>query len=760
MMIAVAAAPGSLLAQQAATVTGRVTGEGGAPVAAATVAIPSLGVSTQTGADGTYTLTVPASRVRAGQVPMTAQRVGLQTQTLAVTLTSGGTVTRNFQLGTDVLQLQEIVAIGIGQTTTRERLGTSIASVSGEALTRVQTPNIVTAIAAKAPNVEVTSSSGEPGAATYIRIRGVNTISGSGQPLFVVDGVPINNSTIGNSLAGTASANRASDINPNDVASMEILKGAAAAAIYGARAGNGVILITTKSGQAGQTRASLTSTITRDQVTQGVPLQTGFGQGAAGARSTTSPFSWGPRLAEGTPTFDHFGEMFRTGNVFDNNLSVSGGSERTTYFLSLGRLDHEGTIVGPNNFYNRTTARLKGTHQLISSLQVGGNFAYAQTDGAYIQKGSNISGLLLGALRTPPEFDNREFRSETGLHRSYRVQNPTTLASSRGYDNPFFVVNEHRNDSELGRIFGNVNALFTPLSWLSVNYTLGNDYWNDERLTGLPPSSSSYATGSMERGTYTYHEIDSNLTATATHTFSDMIGGSLTLGHNRNSRSFRQHNIFGFDFVAPDVFSLNNTVTRDPDEFRSLIHSESVFGQATADLFDQLYLTGALRYDGFSTFGESERRHLYPKASAAWEFTKALGIERGEGLLGFGKVRAAWGQAGNEPEVYQTITAFSAGGSFGDGGWGPYQNATFAGRGGLNTSTLRGQQALRPERTTEREVGLDLGLFRDMATVGITYYNALTTDAIFSTPLAPSTGFGSQVQNAATIRNEGIELNA
>jgi TonB-linked SusC/RagA family outer membrane protein len=760
LVLVIALIPTSAMAQEAMRISGRVVAEAGQPLASASVLVPALSIGTLTRADGTYLLIIPAGRVPAGgQVQVSAQLIGYRAQSATVTLMPGAAVTQSFQLTTDVLQLEGIVATGIGQVTTRERLGVSINSISSDQITRAPAPNLVQAMAGKAPNVEITSMSGEPGAASYIRIRGTNTIGGSGQPLFVIDGVPLDNSQIGQSLAGTASPNRASDINPNDVESIEILKGAAAAAIYGARAANGVVLVTTKSGQAGVTRASLTSTVTIDQVTQGVPLQRRFGQGVSGASSETHPFSWGPQLAANTPTFDHFGVMFRDGQMFENNLSLSGGSDRTKYFLSVGRMDHEGTIVGPNNWYDRTTARLRASHRLAEALTVGGNFNYVQTRGAFIQKGSNLSGLLLGSLRSPPEFDNRNYLTEGGLHRSYRVKNPTVLAASRGYDNPFFIVNEHQNDRETGRAFGNITLDYVPIPWLTLNYTIGNDYWSDEVQNALPPSSSDWAPGRIERGQYTFQQLDHNLVGTATHTLRPGIGGSLTLGANRNARSFRQLDFDGYNFVAPSVFSLNNMVTLESNEFRSEIRSESFFGQVQADLFDQLFLTAAARNDGFSTFGQNDRRHWFPKASAAWEFTRTLGFDRGQHpVLGFGKLRAAWGQAGNEPGVYQTITAFATGNFF-DGGWGPFLNpVTFNQRGGLYTSVLLGQDALRPERTTEREVGVDLSLLRDVVGFEFTYYNAITREAIFSTPLAPSTGFTSQVQNAATIRNEGIEV--
>ena len=767
-------APTAASAQEPARVTGRVTSETGAPIASASVFLPALGIGTLTKADGTYTLSIPANLFAAArEQQLSAQVLGYKSSTQAVTLAAGQTATANFQLATDVLQLETIVATGIGQTTTRERLGVSVASVSGEELTRVPTPNLVNAIAAKAPGVEIASSSGEPGASSHIRIRGVNTIEGDGQPLFVVDGVPINNqenvqpstvrSTGGTSenpvgLAGPIISNRAIDVNPNDIASVEILKGAAAAAIYGARAANGVVLITTKSGQAGDTRASLTVTASMDEVNGDYPLQRRWHQGVNGVSNDNNLRSWGAAMPAGQ-SFDHWGELFETGRILDSNLTLSGGTERTTYFLSVGWLDHDGVIVEGNDYFKRTSARLKGSHRLLDNLTITGNFAYAQTEGGYTQKGSNVSGLLLGGTRTPPSFNNcipgTCYRTADGFHRTYTNPEPAGITDTGFFDNPFFVIHENVSTSEVGRAFGNITVDYGPFEWLQLAYTLGNDYSNDERLDVHPLGNVTWNTGYLGEGRYRFQSIDHSATATATRQLSDAVGGNLTVGWNRNSRDFDRFYVEGFDLVAPTIFTLDNTTTRIPDNYKYKIRSESFFGQAQVDLANQLYLTGAVRNDGYSTFGESQKRHWYPKASAAWEFSRSLNLAGG--ALSFGKLRAAWGQAGNEPPVYGTIGGFTAA-DIADAGWTSIFRTTYAGRGGLATDDDKAQPDLKPERTTEVEVGLDASFFNDRAGLGVTFYNARTEDAILRAPLAPSTGFAQQLQNAATLRNRGWEV--
>ncbi|HEX6966962.1 MAG TPA: SusC/RagA family TonB-linked outer membrane protein [Gemmatimonadaceae bacterium] len=769
----------ALAAAQGTTIRGRVTSAAGAPLGNANVFLVGMNVGALTQGDGTYSFTVPAARVNGQRATLTARLIGFREDTASVTL-NPGTITHDFTLTANPLRLGEVVVTGEGTATTRERLGNVINTVDSTAIRRSDETNVVQALAAKAPNVEINQQSGEPGASSYIRIRGLKTITGEGQPLFVVDGTPIDNSTIvtSTSLGGTAAPNRASDIDPNDIQSVEILKGAAAAAIYGARAAEGVVLITTKHGRPGQTRFSLRSSLRFDDVNKGIPLQTTFGHGTGGVtpacdasntdtaavldcRSTGSSF--GAPLPPGTPVFDHFDELFHTGNTWDNTLSLSGGGDRTQYYFSAGRSSQRGVIVGPNDFYDRTTVRLNATQALLDNLRVGANISYVDDRGSYIQKGSNTDGLLLGGLRTPPEFNNQLFLDPTShLQRSYRFPFPSlsSATESRLYDNPFFIINQQQNTQKVGRAYGNVNVDFDPFSWLTIKETLGGDYASDQRIEALPLTSAAEPDGQVIRANFITYQIDQNLVATASHTFSPGFDGSLTVGQNLNSRSYQQNYITGITLVAPQPLNILNTINWTPNDAQSLVHGESYFGQATASLFNQLYLTAAARNDGYSTFGTSSRRHWFPKASVAWTFTNLLGGggQNRTGWLTFGKLRASYGEAGAEPGVYSTDQVYLVGANLFDAGWGPLLLENQAGNGGLVQGTQKAQPDLGPERTKEIEAGVDLGLFNNIADAGITLYNDRSEGVIFQAPLPNSTGFISQAQNAATIRNRGIEV--
>src|SRR3989441_5554903 len=771
--------PSPVAAQEPVTLSGRVLA-GGNPIGYAEVIIPSLGLGASTREDGRYAIVIPSARATPGQtLTVTARRLGYKPTTLQVTL-SAGVIEKDFALLPNPLQLGEIVVTGAGTATSTEKLGSVRNNVSADQISKSNEQNVVEALAAKAPNVFVSAQSGDPGASSFIQIRGIRTIVGNNQPLIVVDGVPIDNSAKstsdfnphdgGYSGEGTVVSNRAIDLNPNDIESMSILPGAAAGAIYGARAGQGVIMITTKSGHAGATRFSLRSSASFDDVDHFIALQRKYGQGRFGVEADTSAGgacddpgnsicrrSWGPALGSAR-TFDHSHELYETGHVIENAMTISGGTDRTTFYLSGENMDNNGMFVGNNDRFNRTTVRVKGTHRWTDQLAITANLAYADTRGHFIQRGNNVNAVQIPALRTPPEFNNLPYLDPVyQQHRSYRFQHPTagSLEADRGFDNPFFALNEQVNTSAVGRVFGNIGAEYLATSWLKIDYTLGADYANDERLEGCAISSSDVCnSGRVIEGKVVNYQIDHNLVGTAQYTVNPNVSGTITLGQNLNSQNNRNLFAVGRGLVAPTPYKLSNTVARDlPLDYEIVIHRESYFGQATIDLYQQVYFTASLRNDGFSNFGRLSRRAWFPKAGAAWTFTKVTG-ERP--WLTFGKLRLAYGEAGNEPPPYVTSgTYFSE--IFGGIAQGTGETPTQNGIGGLLTSGLKPADVLKPERSKELEAGFDLGLLRDRADAAFTYYNTNTVDLILATPLAPSTGYSAQYTNAAHFRNRGLE---
>ena len=315
---------------------GQVTDKAGMPLVGANVHILDRPLGTATDADGYFRFVVPQTLLDQ-DVSLRASFIGYRSVTARLML-KHGLNERDFVLAIDVLQSEELVVTAMGMSVAKEKLGVTIDKISPQEIANSDESNLVSALSGKVANVEVTSSSGEPGAGAYLRIRGINSITGGTQPLFIVDGSPINNQSIFGAnrsldlaVDGVTQQNRASDINPEDIESIEILKGAAAAAMYGSRAANGVVLVSTKSGMPGRARISYKLSYSFDEMNKTIPLQRRYGQGSGGVFDANFPGSWGPDLqTEGIPTYDHANEIFETGHKFENNLSISGGNDRTT----------------------------------------------------------------------------------------------------------------------------------------------------------------------------------------------------------------------------------------------------------------------------------------------------------------------------------------------------------------------------------------------------------------------------------------------
>jgi TonB-linked SusC/RagA family outer membrane protein len=726
------------------------------PLIAANVILKPFLLGASTDANGFYSFNIP-SNLLGEKATLEVSFLGYQKA--SVDLILFGDITQDIALKEDILQMQTVVVTGMGVEMEKQKLGVTIGNVSSEAVENSKAIDVITAIQGKVANVEITNSSGEPGASSYIRIRGANSVTGGTQPLIVVDDSPINNSEIGTSTGGYTQMNRAMDINPKDIESIDILKGPAAAAIYGSRAQNGVILIRTKSGKPGKAKVIYDVSYTFDEVTNVQELQQIYGQGNNGVASKTAVGAWGPKVAEGSPTYNHEREMFQTGNTLDNNLSISGGNEWTTYYLSMGRTGTKSTLIG-NSSYLRNSVNLKASQRITEDIKITGSIHYVDSDADKLRKGSSVSGLLTASWRTPPDFDNSVYLDPvTGLHRSYRYQNPTALKVTRGYDNPYFVAYEQIFNSKVSRTFGNIKVDYYPLDWLNLSYTLGNDYSMDQRKNVIPPSSSFRPNGQIITERLMNRETDGNFVATAKHNFDFADAkATLMLGQNMNERKYTYFGTTGEDMAVFEFQQLDNTASSVPDEFESTVRSESYFGQLTMELYNQLYLTAALRNDGSSTFGQSKKRHWYPKFSSAWEFSKLDFFADYSDWFNFGKLHFAYGEAGQEPEVYTTITAFATSSTaFGDG-WAASLTSNAYGFSGFYTSAIKGQTKILPQRSKEFEMGLNLGFWDERIGLEFTYYNSKTTDAIYSLPLAPSTGSTSQVQNAGTIQNKGIEL--
>ena len=415
-------------------------------------------------------------------------------------------------------------------------------------------------------------------------------------------------------------------------------------------------------------------------------------------------------------------------------------------------------MVDGNSEYDQTQARLRGSHSFAPNLTIGGNIMYTRGEGDMIQQGSNISGIMLGAMRTPPEFNNRPYIDpETGLHRSYRYPNPTQLVASRGYDNPLWIANELLNTTEVSRTIGQVEVSYDPLDWLNVNYLFGVDYTNDDRFSIFPKSSSDFPEGRLIRANFINTIYDSNLVLTANRTLSPDVSASLTAGQNINVADYQRFQVNGFNLIQ-GADQLDFNVDYSPNEYRDKVTTMGYFGQLNLDLYQQLFLTGTLRFDAASTFGaDADTWFAYPQATLAWDFTQ---LETMQNLdwLSFGKLRLAYGKTGRQPPVFSNITGYTTS-TLSDGWLSPNGLRTiYQGFEGVTQEGTLGNQGIEPETTTGLDIGADLAFFDNRVTLAATYYSEDTEDIIMDVPVPLSTGFTSRWANAASIENEGWEL--
>jgi TonB-linked SusC/RagA family outer membrane protein len=809
LLLALIALPAQAWAQ--GTIRGVVTDEAGSPLPGANVAILQTTFGTATAPDGTYRL----DGVPAGRQLVAASFVGFNTQQQEVNVVAGQTTTVNFRLTTGVT-LQGITVDALGFATDADRLGTSQTTVGGESIVRSGETNILRGLAAKSPGLNITAAGGDPGSSTRILIRGQTTIQGNNQPLVIIDGVPVSNASLGGGVAGVQQQSRLNDLNPDDIESVEVLRSASAAALWGSRAQSGVIVITTKTGRARQrANVSVRSTVSVDEVNRVAPLQSEFGGGNNGLYqfNSTGGRNWGDRIADrpggqdvfsgdaeavgrqtgtvyrtianGTADNPHGGKrsqevydindlLFGNGIFLDNTASISAGDAQSRYYLSIGHLNQDGVIQGNSN-YDRTSIRLNADRQFSPVFGVQGSANYIRSASDRIQQGSNLAGLLLGGWRQRPDFDAQDyivdyfpsgqaaFAAGTGLrlegrHRSYR--NPLGASADPIYDNPLWTMNRHVNGALVNRMQGRVGATYDPMAWLNFTANVGADFYADRRETFLPVFTGGTATGSRVEDSISEFQITGTLTGRATRDLTPDIGGSALVGLNLSHREF--------DSLQGSLIGLIN-----PGDFRSLSNAEAsnrlagqsqsvqrtlgTFAELDFDLYDQLFVKLTGRLDNASTFGpEASNTFFYPSVSAAWQFNQLLtGFEP----LSFGKLRASYGVVGREPTPYGAFTYITSA-SVGDG-YTDFSILSGGNYGGaFSRSRLQGNPIVVPERKAEFEVGADLRFLQDRVTLGATYYDNTTTDAIFNLSVPPSTGFTVQNANAAIIDNHGIELSS
>ena len=617
----------ALLSYGQNAVNGVVLDENGTPLPGANVIIEDTNTGVSTDFDGNFEITASQGQVLA------ISYIGYTTQ--YVTVAGQSAINISLQLDNE---LEEVVVTALGFAAVRDQQGSTSSVINSDDVIRSAEPTVVNALSGKASGVRITRSNGDPGAGSTIRIRGANTIDGSIQPLIIVDGVPLDNTTSyagGNNITGSnggvTQGSRLNDINPADIASVNVLKGASAASLYGSRAANGVVVITTKKGQRGKAKISFKSSYSFDEISERIPMQNTWGQGRSGVYGETRAESWGDYIPgrsggqdayksgayfiadngrkyqaiatkNSTDTFvdENFDSVFGTGNALQNDLTISGGNENSNYFFSLGHLDQDGVIR--NATYERTNARLNYEAKLNDKITLSSKMSYTYTDSNRIQQSSNVSGLMLGLLRTPPDFDGRDYKgtyySSGGTEyinrgRSYRKS--IGQSSNQSYTNPLWTVNEQESSTRVNRITVTPQLTFKPTNWLQV-ITRGNVDVTDDKRTYFFPigDASSRANGQYQEDALDIRNSALDVIGKANFELSDEVNLTATVGWSYNDRKYSRisGNITGFLVNSAKRTTALNT-SSEASTFsgaKAFRRSNRGYGILNFDIDDQLFI--------------------------------------------------------------------------------------------------------------------------------------------------------------------------
>ena len=783
------------VASAQSSIEGTVTDNNGNALVGANVLIDGTSVGSAAVTDGTYRIDVSSGTMGGNTVTLTASYIGHTSQSVSVDVPTSGSVTQNFSLAFDAIAFKAVSVTALGFETNRDKQGSTSVSVTPADMTRSGEALIMNSLSAKASNVIVNAVSGDPGSGSSIRIRGNNTISGTSQPLVVVDGMPINNSQIyGNSsrFGGVTQQSRMNDLNANDIKSVEVLKGASAAALWGSKAANGVIVIQTKEGAAGKMKMNYKHTSSFDEIHERIPMQTTYGQGRNGVW-TTHAESWGDKIADragGEDAVDknkayfvsdvgdftqytitqknskdlfvdnNFNAIFGVGKLLQDDFQISGGDLSKTYLFSYSRLRQDGMIK--NSFYDRDNVRLNTKFNLSNNISMTSKVGYTYSSSNRIQRGSNVSGLMLGLLRTAPDFDNTHYKGTyisggteyTNRHRAYRRYIGGS-STNPIYNNPNWTVNEQKNETRVNRLIMSNEMNLTPFAGTEVVLRGGLDQFTDNRESFYPPGTAGSArnAGSFDMARITNRETNYDVIARQNVELGSSMSMVATAGWNLNDRSYSRSSSFidGF-LVNTDKWTTNVNTAAEASavsNYRLFIRSTRAYGVLSLDALDQIFVNVSMANETHSTISDS---YTYPAFDVAYQLTDLLG---GVGAISFAKIRVAWGKVGVRPGAHRFETLAESG-----FGYSSYSDPVSVGQwgGGYRVDDDKGNDQLKPEVKTETEIGADFRFLDDKFSLGFTSYSNTVDDMLISVALTPTYGYDTQYANAASMENKGLEI--
>jgi TonB-linked SusC/RagA family outer membrane protein len=795
---------GSVLAQNR-TITGTITGtDDGLPLPGVSVRIRGAVGGTQTNSAGQFTLSVPAEAKG-----LDISSIGYVTK--SITLTVSNVI--NLTLTSDAKTLSEFVVTANAIRREKRTLGYSAPTINNEELTEGGNRSILNSLAGRISGVNITSTSNTPGSSSRVVLRGGSSISGSNQALIVVDGIPIDNSSViggASSLNSIDFGNRGNDIDPDDIESVTVLKGPAAAALYGSRASNGALIYTTKSGKnrLKKTEITFSTTNTFSSVLKLPDFQNEYGQGyydeiSADGKSATyindpqenwswgAPFTglaqdWGQQIdgvRQSKPysaVKNNVKDFFETGFATDNNLGFSGGGEKSSFYLGINSLNSDGYYPGNSDFYNKYGVRFNGSTEFSNKFTAGISFNYSKINSKQVFGGQTTNSVFNNVLQTPRDIPLNQLGDFSNKYNSYGFTDANGVSQPNKYGyygaytlNPYWILENYNNFNDVNRVTGNFNVAYKPTKWLNIVERVGIDSYSDRRRFLAPKYSftaadelGNYATtpltsnGSYEIDQFNVNEVVHDLMVTATHKFNNDFEGSFMLGNNirqRATTSNRTATNSSGGLVVPDWYNLQNSngpvnIIQDNISKRRLI---GIYADLNLSYKNMLFLEATGRNDWSSTLPVANQSFFYPSVSGSFIFTELLKNSSISNILNYGKLRSSYAQVGNDTDPYQLTSPYSRAtisGNFGSTVF-PFGNVA-----ALMAGSTIGNADLKPEKTSSFEIGTELGFFQNRIAVDFSYYKNNSKNQILSIPIPNSTGYGFSVVNAGEIQNNGVEL--
>lgn len=769
------------------TISGKVTDVNNVPVAFVNIILVGTETGTTTNQQGNYSIDIPVS-----SSVLEFSVLGYRTQTITI----NNRTTINVQLIESSEQLEEVVLTALGLKRETKELGYVVQSLDAKGVTEVKAVNFLDNLAGKLAGVTISQGATGVGSTSRISIRGEASFSNN-NPLFVVDGVPINNNSVFNFTNEAAAGfqevdfgNGAMEVNPDDIAEVSVLKGPSAAALYGTRAANGVIVIETKDGSKSKGLGiSYNTSFFVDSAFKLPEFQNQYGQGQSGVfefvdglgggTSDNITYSWGPRLDVGnlipqfdspvtladgtvvrggdtslysglpiTPTEfrsnpDNLKDLYETGTTFINNLAISSAFDKGNFRLSFTDLRSESIIPGVNLDRQTISARL--TFKPTKKLRINSSISYvnSQSDNrpssGYGSENVNYSLVAWGPRSL--NIDSLRDYWQPGLEGIQQFSYNYTF-----FDNPFFILLENRNSFNRDRVFGNVSASYDISDNITATIRTGMDYSDELRQFRRSFSSNRFANGGYAEHDVFYREINTDFLLNYHNTYGD-FKVDISLGGNRLDQKAFTSQSQATSLAQPGIFRLSNAASPlEVFEFESNKRINSFYGLAKFGYKDFLFLDITGRNDWSSAlatpFSVDNTSFFYPSISSSFILSEIVDLPQ---AVSFAKLRASWAQVGNDTNPYQTTGAFIA-------------QTPFNGQPTFSDQNVIANPNLRPEQTSSFEVGADIRLFGDRLNFDISYYNAVTKDQIISLPIGISSGFTQQVVNGGKVRSKGLEI--